>query len=434
MLPILHQSYWRDEAFSVLLSVKNIGSILTLTAKDVSPPFYYLILHVWIKLFGHTEPVTRSLSLIFHFLLVFTCFFLINHLIKNWRISLLGSLAILLNPFLIEYAFETRSYTLFAFLVVTSTFFFLKKKLFLSSVFMTLALLTHNFAVLFFLSFGFFWIRDRGFKKFSESLKLFLLPLVAFMGWFIFLWDQWVRVGQGFWIEEKTSSIFIDSFRAFFQGSKDYPSKSMLYNLAIALAVFVLSFWIAKEKKSEKIDNKSHLALVPFLIGLPFIIVYVISSFWVPIFHERYIIPILPLLIIWATYSLCLLASSRKSLSHVILALSFAYVFFGIQATEEVMQITSKPAINYGVSQILSKVGSNDIIVPESSLNFLETKYYASSYGSDIPVYAYQPEGEVLWYIGGVLFEEEEIIKEYPRNKDVWILQSDGGHYLKASY
>ena len=128
MLPILHQSYWRDEAFSVLLSSKNLKDILLLTIKDVHPPLYYFLLHFLIKLFGDAEYVTRSLSLLFHFLLVISCFFLLKHFIKNWKLSLMGALAILLNPFLLEYAFETSSYMFFAFPVVTATLFYLKRK------------------------------------------------------------------------------------------------------------------------------------------------------------------------------------------------------------------------------------------------------------------------------------------------------------------
>jgi len=46
MLPILNQSLWRDEAFSVLLAQRNIGEIFRLASQDVSlGVLHYLLLH-----------------------------------------------------------------------------------------------------------------------------------------------------------------------------------------------------------------------------------------------------------------------------------------------------------------------------------------------------------------------------------------------------
>jgi len=438
MLPILHQSYWRDEAFSVLLASKSLKDILLLTVKDVHPPLYYFLLHFWIRLFGDAEYVTRTLSLIFHFLLVFSAFFLLKHLLKNWKVALLGALGILLNPFLIEYAFEVRAYSFFAFLIVTATLFYLKKKHILASLFLALAIFTHNFAIFFLIAFMAAWLYDNKEnlqKRLSQFALLFTLPILTFVGWLKFLWNQWVKVGEGFWIKPKTSSILVDTIRAFFRGSKDYPSKGMLYNLTLALIFMGTSYWVVKmtSDKDKDFSKRSGLSLA-FLFSIPFLIVYIISSFWVPIYHERFLLPILPLFIIWIVYSLFKLCKLNESLSYFIFAIAIAYVLFGIQSTEEIMSKTTKPAINHGVRQVLSQAQSGDIIVPESNLNFLEVKYYVKKFREDIPVYAYLPNGEIPFYIGSVLFEEKEIINEYPKNRKVWVITQDGGYYLKTDF
>ncbi len=438
MLPILHQSYWRDEAFSVLLSSKSLKEIISLTIRDVHPPLYYSLLHFWIRLFGDAEYVTRSFSLLFHFLLVLSSFFLLKHLLKNWKFSLLGSLGILLNPFLIEYAFEARAYTLFAFLIVTAALFYLKRKWFLSSLFITLAILTHNFAVFFFMAFIAHWFYENG--RSIESIKeklnrfafLFSLPILAVLGWSIFLWNQWVEVAKGFWIEPKTSSLLVDSIRVFFRGVEEFPSRGMLYNLTLALIFIGLSYWVVKAvSQRDKDVSKNKDTLLIFLFSVPFLITYIISTFWVPIYHERFLIPILPLFIIWIAYSLFKLSKLDKSFSYFVFAIALAYVLFAIQSTEEIMKKTTKPPINYGVNQILSRASDNGIIIPESILNFLETKYYVQKSGRSIPVYAYSPDGNVVFYIGAVLFEEKDIIREYPKNKEIWVIAPDGRYYLK---
>jgi len=436
MLPILHQSYWRDEAFSVLLASKNLKDIFFITVRDTSPPLYYFLLHFWIKLFGDVEFITRSLSLLFLFLLVLSSFFLIKQLIKDWRVSLLGSLAILLNPFLLEYGFEARAYMLFAFLIVTAVLFYLKRRYLISSLFLGLMVFTHNFGIFFLIALLAFWLFENKEilkKKMIHFVSLFVFPILVFLGWFQMLWNQWTKVAEGFWISPVTSAVFVDTFRFFFRGTKDYPSVAMLYNITLLLVFLACAYWIVKlaSKKDENDSfNKDALVLV-FLFSIPFLIAYFISAFWIPILHERYLIPILPLFIIWAVFSLYKLFNLKRVFSNIVLVLAVGYLFFAVQSAEEIVRKTSKPAINYAAGQIAAIAGENDVVIPESNLNFLETKYYVQKRRSDIPIYAYSADGKIPFYIGDVLFEEEEVIKEYPKDKQVWVITSDGGYYKK---
>ena len=437
MLPILHQSYWRDEAFSVLLASKSLKEIFFLTAKDVNPPFYYFLLHFWIKLFGDAEFITRSFSLLFLFLLALSSFFLLRQLIKDWRISLLGSLAILLNPFLFEYGFEARSYVLFGFLTVTAILFYLKRKYLLSSLFLGLMVFTHNFGVFFLialLAFWFFENRENLKKRILHFSSLFIFPILVFLGWLQMFWNQWTKVAEGFWIGPVTSTVFVDTFRFFFRGTKDYPSVAMFYNITLLLVFLACAYWIVKlankEDENDSFNKDASLILV-FLFSIPFLIAYFISAFWIPILHERYLIPILPFFIIWVTFSLYQLFSFKKIFSNIVLVLAVGYLFFAVQSAEEIVRKTSKPAINYAAGQITAIAGKNDVVIPESNLNFLETKYYIQKKRSDVPIYAYSADGKIPFYIGDVLFEENEIIKEYPKDKQIWIVTPDGGYYLK---
>jgi len=49
------QSLWYDEGFSVYLARMSLGEITARTASDIHPPFYYYLLHFWVKAFGSTE-------------------------------------------------------------------------------------------------------------------------------------------------------------------------------------------------------------------------------------------------------------------------------------------------------------------------------------------------------------------------------------------
>lgn len=135
MLPILNQSLWRDEAFSALISLKNPLEIISLSMRDTTPPLYYLLLHYWILMFGTSEVSLRSLSFLFHLLLVLIVFFITKKLIKSRFVQFIIAFSTLLNPFLLQYAFEARPYSLLAFLSVLSIYLAISKKYILSSVF-----------------------------------------------------------------------------------------------------------------------------------------------------------------------------------------------------------------------------------------------------------------------------------------------------------
>ncbi|MFH1863579.1 MAG: glycosyltransferase family 39 protein [bacterium] len=439
MLPILHQSYWRDEAWNILTAQKSLSEIFALTLKDVHPPLFAYLLHFWIKLFGSYEYVTRVLPLIFHFLLVLVVFFLLLHLLKNWKASLLGAGAVLINPFLLIYAFELKAYSMFAFFTATALFFFLKRKYILSSIFLALMLLVHNFAFLFFTPFMVFWVTQAtkysNNKRLKEGMKLFLFPLVVFGFWLSFLWNQWVSVASGFWLENSNPSIFVEAFQRYARGVVDYPGSGMLYGLSLVLLFLSFGFWLLEIKKinlKELVVKHKEILFIFLLIFFPFLFTYLVSWFWIPIYHERYLIPALPLFIIFIVYSLYKLSRVKTPLMVLVLSFGVAYLLFGWQVSEEILRKTTKPPINDAVSQVLPQVKEGDIIIPKDKLNFLETKFYVENSGSKAPVYMYFPDGDIPFYLGyGIFFEDKDVIKELPTDKRIWYIENDGGFSLK---
>src|SRR3990167_9231938 len=54
------QSLWRDEAFSILAAQRPISFFFNNLTFE--PPVYYILLHMWMKMFGQSEIAARSLS------------------------------------------------------------------------------------------------------------------------------------------------------------------------------------------------------------------------------------------------------------------------------------------------------------------------------------------------------------------------------------
>ena len=54
--------YWVDESMSIGIASHPISEIPTVLRQDGTPPLFYVLLHVWMRLFGTGEQATASLS------------------------------------------------------------------------------------------------------------------------------------------------------------------------------------------------------------------------------------------------------------------------------------------------------------------------------------------------------------------------------------
>src|SRR5690242_9570581 len=61
-LRALSAPYWIDEGISVGISSHPLSAIPGVLRQDGSPPLYYLLLHVWMALFGSAPQATHALS------------------------------------------------------------------------------------------------------------------------------------------------------------------------------------------------------------------------------------------------------------------------------------------------------------------------------------------------------------------------------------
>ena len=61
----LHAGFWIDEGISVGVAHHHWTSIPHLLRQDGSPPSYYMLLGIWIRVFGDGEAATHTLSLVF---------------------------------------------------------------------------------------------------------------------------------------------------------------------------------------------------------------------------------------------------------------------------------------------------------------------------------------------------------------------------------
>ncbi len=108
-----NQSLWNDEGNSYVQATRSLSDIAANAARDIHPPGYYWLLHLWRIFAGETEFALRSLSALASVLTVaFT--FALGRKLYGPIAGLAAALFVTLNTFSIYYAQETRMYALLA--------------------------------------------------------------------------------------------------------------------------------------------------------------------------------------------------------------------------------------------------------------------------------------------------------------------------------
>jgi mannosyltransferase len=114
---------WLDEALSVNVASLPLDQLHEALKQDGAPPLYYVLLHVWMEIFGTGDVAVRALSGIVSVLTIPAIWFAgrrvgrragsAGHLVAAAAVLLLAT-----SPYAIRYATETRMYALQMLLVV----------------------------------------------------------------------------------------------------------------------------------------------------------------------------------------------------------------------------------------------------------------------------------------------------------------------------
>lgn len=115
---------WYDEGHSILVAVQQFpfGIDNFLFTKDFQhTPFYFYFLHFWLKIFGTSEILLRFSSVIFGVATIPLTYIVAKKLYKNDKIVGINSaILVAVSPLMIYYSIEVRMYMMVTFLAVLS--------------------------------------------------------------------------------------------------------------------------------------------------------------------------------------------------------------------------------------------------------------------------------------------------------------------------
>jgi len=119
------ESLWTDEIAAILVSGRSLLEVLaTIGIQDVNPPFFYLVLHVWLW-GGEAEWWVRLLPALCGIGLIFLVWRLGRRLFGP-RVGLLGGLFVAFAPVAVYLSRELRYHTLAAALAAAAFLFYLR--------------------------------------------------------------------------------------------------------------------------------------------------------------------------------------------------------------------------------------------------------------------------------------------------------------------
>lgn len=422
----LTTSIWGDEGFSAILSMHDIPKILQVISQDTSPPLWNLWQHTAFKLFGTSEIIIRSLSLIFFLLTVFFTF-RIGALLWSKKTGVIVALLTALNPFLFIYAFEGRMYSMLALGVTASMFYFLKiitrekgelikitTKI--GFVFWSLwSLYSHHFAIFTLALQGIWTLYEMTFGNRKNGRVLFRLFLIVGLGYIPWLWPLYIqitKVSTGFWLEnpnlEDLKTLIYDYLA---EGIKYLNYKIPILNLEVHKIALYSVFGILLTRKWWKGIKKSIFLLLWFLF--PITVTWILSQYFTPIFYNRYLLYTIPA-------AMLVLGSLRSKLS--ILPIVVTLILFAIIDFHYFINPTKLPFREYSnyVKKILNEDKNIYLINWNSNAHHLwESKYYG------IPAPLYLPDNANLpYYVGTALMTEDDIVREIPNVKKIGVITS----------
>ncbi|MFH1826910.1 MAG: EpsG family protein [bacterium] len=418
------QSLWRDEAFTYFLTKNSIAKILYLSAKDFTPPLHALLLKFWIWIFGSSEIAMRSLSLIFYVLTAIVFFLFIEKIfkIKNlWKY--IYFLLFLLNPMLLYFSFEARTYSLMALISILSFYLLIQKK-YKPYVFVSiLGLYTHYFMLLILGCQALYIFLVE--KKWKPIFKKILLVLLIFIPWILYSLKQNSLINEPFWINPVTKdtlklipSILYSGYESGF-----YYLNEIAKNLNVTIFIYLfIGVFLCYFKK---LKNKKIFYLLIIWSFLPVLITLFVSNFK-PLFLPRYLILSTPGLMLLLVY---LNKNMGKVFKYVLIAILIIQTFnyMSLQSKNR-----KKAPYKTVITHIKKQANPNDLLYVLSELDYHVAKYY---YFED-KVFIYNKDYKnIPNFAGKALIPQNSIKKTLPSYPEkAYILHPDLTYDIKTVF
>ncbi len=293
------ESLWLDEGYSINMAHMDVSELTAVTAGDVHPPLYYVLLHYWISIFGDSEAAVRGLSALFGVLSLLVIF-KVGQLLFAARGGVISCMLLSFSAFHVRYSQEARNYSLMALLTLLSFYFFiriLRERNFRTSfgyVFSTVLLLyTHNYGLFIVLAENITFLAVSllsGWRNFKRWVVLQGVLLGLFLPWVYPLMTQISKVEKSYWISAPTEGTLVSSLSEYAGSIYALPLFLVLVLLSILAFRRDAAHGVTYGRPDSDISPSTAFILLSAWFLTPLVLPLLVSLFSQPIFRPKYAI------------------------------------------------------------------------------------------------------------------------------------------------
>lgn len=417
---------WVDEAFSLKMIQHGYAEMIRLTAMDVHPPLYYLILKFFTDLFPETVPAVYAAKLVSVIPFVLTLCAICGTVRRNWGTYTAGILTVCLvaMPNVGSYGVEVRMYSwamYFVFVAFLETCAILKEaktKNWVCLVLFSLgAAYTHYFAsvavALFYLVLC-IWAVFRARQCLRAWICAAVCTAAGYFPWLLVLLRQLRAVKESYWIGAIDSAALRSYVRFAFDGW-----------LLTALAVLGIAVFVYGAVKRAISVQDGIAAVTAAAVPLWTVLVGVAASLLIrPVFVARYMMP--GLICMWLGLTL-MYAPNRNG----VLKLLYTAVIFTVGAVQMLSFImderyycteSEKTAAFFEMNKGAVYISDSKSVQRTAATMSGDMAYVIGEEGQTTPL-SYAVYGEELL---GDLSDPAQLTDLMQQEADIYLLDSSG--------
>lgn len=336
--PLNNLLYHIDEYFTLGLVKFPIMQGITISANDVHPPFYYLLLKFVLKIFPGQNIVfiSKIMTIIPYFIILVISATKIRKE-YNWLTAGLLTFSLFAMAEFFRFYLTIRMYS-WAILFLLLSFIFLKdvldksdlKSWLLFNLFTLLGAYTHYFnaissIIIYVCLLGYFIINERSeIKKWIVSV---ICLIIGYCPWLFILLNQLKSVHNSYWIPQINLNYIIECISYY-----AYPNTELTYMaIAFIFLVFVFLTYVSDYKNYDKIEN-NYLLMGILLFIMTIIVSTGISLTFKPILIARYLLPAVA--VFWLAVSILL---GRTKNNKLLIISLFLIMLLGISCAFGIM-------------------------------------------------------------------------------------------------
>ncbi len=438
-----NRSIWSDEALTLDIINQSYFGMIQLTASDVHPPLYYIIIKTTLIIINFfkipfDEIICGKLVSVFPFMLL--ALFSVIKLRKEWNYLTIGLFMFTITsmPQLMMWGTDLRMYS-WAMFFVTLTFIYTfdvlknfdKKSWILLTILGLLAAYTHYFAAVA-VSIIYLFILLNLIKNNSKEIKTWIrvvmVSVMLYMPWFVVVINQILRIKNNYWIQAINFKSIISYFYFITSPSSYYDliylTSFDFYGSLLLLGIIILVILMFKLDDKTEYD---YFALMGVLIPIFTALFGVIVSFLLrPVFVDRYLFPALGCFWFGISYGLNRFYTKKQIFLPLILIL---IIVSGLNIYNILDYNYNTYHTVKDLEKFINNISDDDIIVHNHVQLYSLGDYYLSN-NTNYMNFEYL---NVKKFYGDALNSTDNVKKYLINNKTVWVfcLNKDENDFVK---